>query len=110
MQKSIANYCNHSSYPTRATSHAFVRLFLDLLLRAACKQNTLWIGKPCQDYGLKKPCQNCKNKERTNEPEIQHYYWLNMQSNCKIIFCVRKADQLVTEKYLLSISLIIIIK
>lgn len=40
MQKSVTKYCNHSSYPTRATSHAFVRLFLDLLLRAACKSKT----------------------------------------------------------------------
>jgi len=43
MQKTTAKYCNHSSYPTRANSRAFVRRLLDPLLWAACKSRTKYL-------------------------------------------------------------------
>lgn len=55
--KSIAKDCNHTSYPTRGTSHDFIRLFLDLL----SEKNTLWFEKPYQ---------KSKKPERAINPEI----------------------------------------
>lgn len=46
-----------------------------------------------------------ENKERALNPEIQNYYWLNVQNKCKINFCVRKADQLVAENQLVHSSM-----